>query len=87
MKKPKVTKKPKITIEKEWQTVRVSMGDVSIDADFNYETKKYYLSHGTNDMSVTFKADIGSTESIEKHINRAKCVIATLEYIKKELAL
>lgn len=82
-----MAKKDKIVVEKEWQTINVHLNDANIEADFNYETKKYYMSHGSNDMSVSFNAENGTAESIQKHIDRAKCVIATLEHIKKELGL
>jgi hypothetical protein len=75
MKKPKITKK--------WSTVLVTLNSVNIEADYNHETKRYYLCHGSNDRSVSFKTEDGG--SIQDHIDRAMCVITALEHIRKEL--
>lgn len=83
----KIKKQTTPQVSKKWNTIVVTLNEAVIEADFNHETKKYYMSHGSNDMNVTFNADPGTAETIAKHIDRAKCVIAALEYIKKELKL
>jgi hypothetical protein len=79
MKKPQITKK--------WSTIHVWLNDACINADFNHDTKKYYMSHGSNDSNVTFNSDPGTSESIQLHLDRAQCVITALNYIKTELKL
>ena len=82
MKKTK-TKTPEIVIN--WVCTKVVLNDSVIEMDMNYETRQYYMSSGTEDRNVSFKSDDGG--SIDKHLDRAKCVIAALEYIKKEFNL
>lgn len=69
-------------IVKTWVTVHFLEGEAEIEASLNYENKSYSLSHGSNE----FKS-YGSNNVIKKHIDRAKCVNAALNYIKKELSL
>lgn len=72
-------------MQKTWATVTFAEGDAYIEISMNYETKTYYLSHGSNDRNVTFDTDDG--ESIKTHFDRAKCVVAALNYIQSELKL
>lgn len=72
-------------MQKTWVTVHFMEGSVEIEADFNYETKAFSLSHGSNDDNVTFNSKDG--DSIKSCFDRARCVIAALKYIKSELQL
>lgn len=69
---------------KTWLTIYFCEDDAIIEATMNYETKQYYLSHGNNDRSVTFGND---KEDIKTSINRVKCAMSALKYIKQELGL
>lgn len=69
---------------KTWQEVKFIEGKAEIDLSFNYQSNDYSLSHGHNDQNVTF--DQGD-ENISVSIDRAKCVMAALKYIKQELNL
>lgn len=83
----KIKKETKPLITRKWGTIVVKLNDAYIEADFNHETKKYYMSHGNNDQNVTFNAEVASAETIAKHMDRVKCVQTALEYIKSELKL
>lgn len=71
-----------MTFHKTWATVFFTQGEVEIEATFNYETKGFSLTHSDNDLNVTFK-----DENIDIAIDRAKCVMAALKYIKSKLEL
>lgn len=71
-----------MTIQKTWLTIKFMQGSAYVEASFNYETGKYYLLHGSNDRNVTFGND---GEDIGVAIDRAKCVMAALKFIDKEL--
>ena len=71
--------------QKTWLTIHFIEGDVGIEATLNYETKKFSLTHGSNDENVTFRSD--QDERIKTHLDRAKCVMAALKYIQSELNL
>lgn len=67
--------------KKTWLTVIFKHGKAKIEASFNYDTKTYYLSHGSNDKNVTFTNE---DKDINISIDRAKCVMAALKFIREE---
>ena len=72
-------------IKKMWQTIIVATNNVSVDADFNYETKEYYISEPKQDRLVSFRS--GNVKSIDENLEKAKCVTIALQYIKRELGI
>ena len=68
--------------QKTWHTIHFYTGDAEVEATLNYKTKKFSLTHSNNDENVTFGKD---GESISTALQRARCVMAALQYIKKEL--
>jgi len=68
--------------QKTWHTIHFYTGDAEVEATLNYKTKKFSLTHSNNDENVTFGKD---GESISIALQRARCVMAALQYIKKEL--
>lgn len=70
--------------QKTWLTIHFTEGDVEVEATLNYATKSFNLSHGSNDMNVTFNSE---EDSMNNCLARAKCVTAALNYIKQELKL
>lgn len=71
-----------MTQEKTWLTINFFQGDATIEATLNYRTKDYTLTHGHNDQNVTFGRN---GDTIKDSIDRAKCVMAALKFIKQEL--
>jgi hypothetical protein len=71
--------------QKTWLTINFYEGEADIEATLNYETKSYVLTHLHNDNNVTFKSE--EDASITVSLDRAKCVMAALKFIKTELEL
>ena len=71
-----------MTIVKTWATVHFNHGKATIEATLNYSTNSFSITHGCNDQNVTFG---NNYDDIETAIDRAKCVISALKYIKQEL--
>jgi len=75
-------------MKKTWLTVQFSEGGSYIEASLNYETRVFYLSHGSNDKNVTFNSEgKNAINEMKWALDRAKCVSAALALIKKELCL
>lgn len=75
-------------IVKTWLTVHFVDNDVEIEATLNYSTRKFSLTHGSNDENVTFNsAGENAINDMDTAIRRNKCVTAALNFIKKELSL
>lgn len=70
---------------KTWLTVKFEEKDAYVEACLNYETGVFYLTHDSNDCNVIFKSGGYAKESVETSINRAKCVMAALKFIKQEI--
>lgn len=68
--------------QKTWLTVNFYEGKVMIELTINYHTKKFSMTHNSNDESVTFNGD---TTDFKIHADRVKCVSAALNFAKKEL--
>jgi hypothetical protein len=69
-------------IQKTWLTVHFTEGDANIELTINYQTKKFVMTHGSNDSNVTFN---GGEEEFKLMTDRIKCVSAALSFAKKEL--
>lgn len=73
---------------KTWLTVHFVDADVEIEATLNYSTRKFSLTHGSNDENVTYKSGgENAINDIDAALRRNKCVTAALNFIKKELTL
>jgi len=68
--------------QKTWLTVHFYEGEAEIELTINYETKKFSMSHGSNDNNVTFNGD---ASDFKIHTDRVKCVSAALKFAKQEL--
>lgn len=71
-----------MTTKKTWLTIHFYQGEAHIEAELNYDTKQYSLSHSNNDRNVTFGKN---GEDIGVAMDRVKCVTAALKFIKSEL--
>jgi hypothetical protein len=71
-----------MTSQKTWLTIHFYQGDAEIEATLNYHTKTFTLTHGHNDQNVTFGNE---GDDIATAIDRAKCVMSALKFIKTEL--
>lgn len=70
--------------QKTWLTVHFYEGKSTIELTINYQTKKFSMTHDTNDRNVTFNGDAADFKT---HTDRVKCVTAALAFAKKELCI
>lgn len=69
-----------MNIQKTWSTIIFSQGDVEVEVSMNYMTKKFTICNIGEDQRIYFGND-----HVEEGINRAKCIMAAMKYIKQEL--
>jgi hypothetical protein len=75
-----------LKIKKTWLTAYFTHGSASVEVTLNYQTGAYDIKQN-GEEGVRFRSKYANTPlvAIEINIDRAKCVMAALRFIKGEL--